>query len=285
MASLPVPVRAAAAAVAGNRIYVVGGTGVGGRTSVFQILDVPSGVWSYGPNLPVATDWGSATWVASRLHFLGGVTDQVAASPQHWVYEASSDEWTAGPPLPSASAGSAIATHDSKIFIFGGIEGPGVHSDHTLIYDVSTSDWSTGQPVPSARINWVGAALDQRILVVGGGTPGVDTTGELLSYALGQDAWTALTPIPLPREAHGASAVGSLFCAAGGRLAAMGNFNTPFADTSCYDAETEKWMPLPALPIARQELVMVSMGDFIIAVGGRDEFGSPMADLTRLRLR
>jgi hypothetical protein len=154
-----------------------------------------------------------------------------------------------------------------------------------MIYDSGTGQWSHGRRVPSPRINWAGASVEGRIFAVGGGTPGLGTTDELVSYDASTDAWTQLTPMPLAREAHGAAAVGTLLCGAGGRLAGPGNFNPPFDNAVRYDVRSATWIPKPALPRARQELALVSVANFVVAVGGRDSDGNPIGDVTRLRVR
>jgi N-acetylneuraminic acid mutarotase len=283
--SLPVAVRAPATVAGGVHVYVVGGTSLGDLTPVLQILDLRTRTWSYGASVPTATDWGAAAWIGERLHFVGGVTAATAASRQHWIYDPVADRWMAGTLLPSAAAGSAIAVSGSRLFVLGGIDGPSAYSANAMIYDSRTRQWSRGGPVPSPRINWAGATVGGRIFAVGGGTPGLATTDELVSYDPSTDAWTQLTPMPMAREAHGAAAVGTLFCAAGGRRAGAGNFNPPFDDASCYDVRSARWIPKPALPRARQELGLVSVGNFVIAVGGRDNSGNPVGDVTRLRVR
>jgi hypothetical protein len=285
IAPLPIPVRAAAAAVDRGHIYVVGGTSPAGRTGALQILDLETGAWSMGTSIPVATEWAGAVWFDDRLHVVGGVTGEVSASPQHWVYDPGRDSWTAARALPSPAAGAAVAATDSHIFVFGGIDGPRAHSANTMIFDGRTERWFRGESLPGPRINWSGAVAGGRILAAGGGTPGLDTTGELLSYDSDANTWTRLTPLALPREAHGAAASGRWFCVAGGRRAAPGNFNTPFEDATCYDVPNDAWIPLPALPRARQELVLVAANDVLYALGGRDVCGTPLPDALRLRLR
>ena len=190
--------------------------------------------------------------------------------------------WTS---TSEAAAGSAVAVLGSRFFVLGGIDGPSAHSDNTLIYDVVSSQWSEGAPVPSPRINWAGAAADAAILAVGGGTPGVETTDELVAYDPSANTWTRLSAIPQRREAHGGAVIGRLFCAAGGRLAASGNFGPPFDDVSCYSLDDQTWTLWPRLPRALQEVGVVSIGDHVYVAGGRDATGSAVSDFTRLEMR
>lgn len=284
--ALPVPVRAAAVATDGQRIYVVGGSTTAGRTAIVQILDLRSESWSYGASLPIPTDWGAAEWSGARLHFMGGVADGAGTTTQHFEFDPAGNEWTPSQALPAPIAGAASVSRGSSIYLFAGNSGGSpAYTSGTHIYDVDGDSWSTGLEVPGARINWAGASGGDLVYLIGGGTPGLTTSGDLLIYSPGEDSWRAGTAIPLPREAHGVGSVGPFVCAVGGRLAAAGNFNTPFDDVSCLDATTERWIPGPRLPRPRQEVAVVSVSDAIVAVGGADDDGAPVGDVTILRAR
>jgi N-acetylneuraminic acid mutarotase len=251
-----------------------------------QILDVAAGTWTYGESLPEPTDWATAAWVAGALHLIGGVTNQSGASTQHLVYDRLGNSWSPAPAVPSAIAGTAGLSDGSRIYVFAGNSGSSpAHTSTTRIYDVASQGWTTALAVPSPRINWSGTYHRERFYLIGGGTPGIGTSDELLSYDPQANDWTVLRRIPLPREAHGVATALERVCAIGGRLAASGNFNTPYADVSCYDPATDTWAPAPALPRPLQEVAAVSVNGTIVAVGGADGSNLPVADVSALRVR
>lgn len=276
--------RAPAIATDGIEIFVVGGTGVAGRLNQLQVFDIASGRWRTGTPIPVAVDWASAAVVGRQLHLFGGVTASAAATAEHWIYAIGSNAWTAGPSLPEPSAGSAIALVGDELFLAGGINGPSAHSDHLLIYKPSVGTWRQGSPVPGSRIKWAGGASNRIVYGVGGQTPGLGTTDEFLSYDVGGDSWSQLASIPQGREAHGSAVVNGRFCTAGGRIAASGNFNTPFADLMCYHSDEARWVAKLAMPRALQELQAVGIGDQLYLIGGRDAQGAPVSDVRRIRI-
>lgn len=282
---MPVAVRAPAVAAGDDRLFVIGGTSGSQRVDNLQIFEVSSSSWGEGAPLPVASDWGAAVYLDGKVHFLGGVTDQAAATQQHWVYSLEADEWMAGAALPFASAGSAIAAIGSTILLAGGIDGPSAHAAHLQIGIDGGSSWNSGADLPGPRINLTGAATGSGMYVAGGGTPGLGTTADFLEYRLSSDDWLELPPLRLAREAHGTAATGEWVCVVGGRAAASGNLNTPFDDTSCYSTGTQTWSEMMPLPRARQEVELVSLGSDLYAVGGRDELGAPVPDVTRLTVR
>lgn len=284
--SLPVAVRSAAVATDGARVYVAGGSTQSGRTDLLQILDVESGMWSFGSSLPEPTDWGTASWVDGSLHFMGGVTDAASASNQHYVYDPGTNAWSPTTPLPTPIAGTAGLTDGSRIYLFAGNSGGSpAHTSGTHIYDVASETWSTGLGVPGGRINWAGTYFQGRFYLVGGGTPGIETSRDLLVYDPATNSWTDGPPVPLAREAHGVASSLGMVCAVGGRLAASGNFNTPYNDVSCHDPGTDQWTTAPPLPRALQEVAAVTVGGVIIAVGGADEGSVPVQDVSALQVR
>ena len=275
---MPLAVRSAGVATDGRRVYVVAGSTGEGRSTAFQILDLASSSWTAGPELPLATDWGSAMWAGGHLHFVGGVTDGSGASTQHFVYDPGDDAWTTGPSLPTEIAGSAGLTDGASLYMFAGNSGQGgssAYTDGTWSYALGAGSWAAMADVPEARINWAGAYHMGAFYLAGGQTNGINTSNDLFVYDPLADSWLSPAPMPLAREAHAAVSVAGKLCVLGGRLAASGNFNEPYDDVSCYDSGSDSWEAGPALPLARQELAAVSIGDLVIALGGADAEGDP----------
>lgn len=139
--------------------------------------------------------------------------------------------------------------------------------------------------MPGPRINWAGTYFQGRFYLVGGGTPGIETSSDLLVYDPAANSWTARQPVPLAGEAHGVASSLGMVCAIGGRLAASGNFNTPYSDVSCYDPATDQWTAAPSLPRALQEVAAVTVDGVIIAIGGADDGSVPVQDVSTLQVR
>lgn len=171
--------------------------------------------------------------------------------------------WEALEPLPVAVRSAAVATDGARVFVVGGST---VSGRTTLLQILDLEHEGV-------------------FYLIGGQTSGIETSSDLLEYDPVADSWTTLRPIPVEREAHGVASSNGLVCAIGGRLAAAGNFNTPYDDVSCYDPTTDRWEPAPLLPRARQELAAVTVGDLMIAIGGADEEAGPVSDVTAIRLR
>jgi hypothetical protein len=124
---------------------------------------------------------------------------------------------------------------------------------------------------------------EDRVYLIGGGTSGLATSSDLLIYSPATDSWDSGPTIPLPREAHGVGAVRDLVCAVGGRLAASGNFSPPFDSVLCFDVTRGEWTPGPSLPVALQEVNVVSLPNAFVAIGGAGEDTQPVGHVWILR--
>lgn len=281
---LPTAVRSPGVATDGDRVYVVGGSSSGGRVMDVQILDLASGVWSAGGPIPLATDWPSVVWVGDSLHLVGGVADGTGYETQHLVYDTLSGNWTPSVAAPVAIAGTAYGTDASRIYLFAG--NSNAYTSATHIFDVSGNSWSTGMDVPgSARINWSTVFSAGRFYMFGGGTSGLQTSADALAYDPVGDSWEPLPDLALAREAYGVGVLDGLVCVVGGRRAASGNTSPPFDDVACFDHAQSQWFAAPPLPAPRQEVVVVTTAQGLIAIGGADSSGSPVRDVTLLRMR
>ena len=282
LASMLTAVRSPGAATDGDNVYIAGGWGTGGRVSDLQILDLTAGTWSSGGSIAVATDWPSLVWVNDELHLLGGRSAS-GFETQHWIYDDGLASWSSTTPTPIPIAGTAYGSDGTSIYLFAGNSNG--YTSGTHIYDAVGDSWSTGMNVPGARINWSTILRQGRFYMFGGGTAGLGTSAQSLAYDPVGDTWFTLPELELAREAYGVGVLGDLVCVVGGRRASAGNLGTPFDDVSCYDPARNEWLIAPSLPEARQELVVVTTADGIVAMGGADSGGNPATDVWLLRLR
>lgn len=259
--AMPGPVRAPAAAASDDQLFVIGGTAGQDRTPLLQIFDFEAETWALGADAPVAMDWASAAFVEGALHVFGGVTNSLATTDEHYVYDPVLDSWTEGARLPVSAAGAAVVQVGSLVYLFGGLDLPGAESAHTRIYDATTDSWTVGSPSPRPRITWAGGALPDGRILVGGGENLRVNWDEVWAYDPAADSWEALPSMAIAREAHGAAVVDGKFCVFGGRQR---------DSVECYDPDDNEWAYGVTLPGVIAELVAVTAGDAVYLVGGRD---------------
>ena len=266
---MPVPVRAAAAATDGQRIFVFGGESTDETVATTQIFDPATDTWSLGAPVPTEVVWSTAVFVAGRIHLFGGVTDREAATDAHWIYNPTTDAWAPGPALPAPAAGAASGSVGAIVVVAGGIDGPGAYSDNVHVYDANARRWSAGEPVPEPWINWRAGRAGARLLFAGGSGPGRATSRLLREYDPVLDEWTTLPQLPVRTEAMAASGAAGLFCLLGGRVTPFeGSFNTPRDRVDCFEPEGELWLDGPDLPIRLQESVAIELQGSLYVMGG-----------------
>lgn len=121
---------AAAAAVLGGRIAVVGGRAPGIRAgdqaslASVEVYDAEADRWHPGPPLPQARASLAAVTCAGRLYALGGETAPGAVCASVTRLDALSASWTVLPDMPQAIHGLAAVVVGGAIVVMGGFTGP-----------------------------------------------------------------------------------------------------------------------------------------------------------------
>lgn len=156
---------------------------------------------------------------------------------------------------------------DGKVYVIGGFDGGGAMLASVELYDPATDTWSSAPPLPEAMHHVNAAVVDGTIYVVGSLRFNFATDGSSFSYTPGDATWSSRAPMPVGTE-RGSSAVGVI----GQRIYLAGGFRGgSVADVSAYDASTDTWEALPALPEARDHLVGAAVDGVFYAIGGRTD--------------
>ncbi|MDY0977015.1 kelch repeat-containing protein [Massilia sp. CFBP9012] len=134
---------------------------------------------------------------------------------------------------------------------------------------VLAQSWSRVADASLARQEIYPTVLDDKIYVAGGilsAAPGFTDLFE--AYDPASNVWKTLAPLPESRH-HIALA------AAGGKIYGIGGFSGAIPDWRAhasvfiYDPQADRWSNGPALPQARAEGVVATVGDKIYFIGGR----------------
>lgn len=217
--SLPVAIHHAAAAVVGDRLFVIGGY-TGGRVT-WTPLDIvwewteARGTWEKRTPMPTARGALAATALGERIHALGGSAGDPLSA--HEVYDAAANRWTVVNPMPTARDHLAAVVFHDRVWALGGRSGFffGRQYANVEVYDPATDSWRTGPPLPRGRGGLAAAALPDRLLVFGGEAPfRIFDAAEM--YEPASNRWIAKEPMPTPRHGMGAVAVGDRVYVPGG---------------------------------------------------------------------
>ena len=217
--SLPVPVHHAAAAVVGDRLFVIGGY-TGGRvrwTALDTVYELVPARQAWEPRAAMPTPRGALAVAVldDRVHALGGGAERV--SNAHEVYDPAANRWTAANAMPTARDHLAAVAFQGRVWALGGRASfIGEQYANVEIYDPASDSWRTGVPLPIGRGGLAAAALADRILVFGGEAPLRIFNATEMWEVVGQ-RWIAKEPMPTGRHGIGAAVIdGRVFVPAGG---------------------------------------------------------------------
>jgi N-acetylneuraminic acid mutarotase len=138
-----------AAAVVGDRIYVIGGSqearGVTseGALSAVEIYDIGTGEWTRGPSMPTARHHHGAAAVNGRIVVAGGRNRDDLSLDVVEQLDTASGRWASLAPLPLGSGGLAVVATPGHVLAIGG-------GDDTELW-VTPATWALD---PAAENAW-----------------------------------------------------------------------------------------------------------------------------------
>ncbi len=172
--ALPTAVGAAAAAVRGRRLHVVGGGRGLVSSSQHFVLDLDSSRWQPLAPLPEAINHLAAVVWNDGLYVVGGRRDPsgLVNSAGLYRYDTSSDRWEALTPMPTARSGHAAAVTNALLVVFGGevdqARFPSFVYPHVEAYDFQSDTWYSDPGMPLPRHGFGAATVDGTVYLPGG---------------------------------------------------------------------------------------------------------------------
>ncbi|BBH18242.1 hypothetical protein Back2_25290 [Nocardioides baekrokdamisoli] len=120
--SLVVPLRYAATAVFGAKVWLFGGEASGAESNVVQTFDTATGKGQVVAHLPMAIGHASAFRFQDKVLILGGRTDASsgAMTDQMWWFDPATDKFADAGKLPYVLADAAIVTGGNFAYVVGG---------------------------------------------------------------------------------------------------------------------------------------------------------------------
>jgi N-acetylneuraminic acid mutarotase len=195
LAPLPSARGETAAAVAGERLYVIGGmTGLGGQaTAEVTVYDPDSNAWASAPPLPTPRHHAAAAALDGTLYVSGGGPSSEDWTPQTtlWSLAPGAETWQSRAQMPDARLGHRMVAVDGRLYVVGGI---GLTGD-VLIYDPAADAWSAGAPIPAGRDHLAAVVVDREIWAIGGRSGGqIHTRVDI--YDTIANSWRDGPPLP-----------------------------------------------------------------------------------------
>ncbi|HSV19997.1 MAG TPA: kelch repeat-containing protein [Casimicrobiaceae bacterium] len=207
-------VNAPAAAVLGNRIYLIGGFDTVSNVPVasVHVYDTLTHAWSRAAPLPAPRGGHAAVVMEDGIHVIGGGNDRTTLA-DHDVYDPRSDTWRALPPLPRAEGSPAATVLDGRLVAVGGRSGP-ADFGAVDIYDPAERRWLAGPPIEPRGT--AGAVVYCGALHVFGGES--QARGQSLDdvLRLAPAGWQRMPPMPTGRNFARAAVLGDAVYVVGG---------------------------------------------------------------------
>jgi N-acetylneuraminic acid mutarotase len=176
LAQMDTPRAGHAAAVIGDRLYVVGGTTDAPFSdenqpplTSLEIFDFQTGEWSRGPDMPTGRHHFGAAALDGRLYAVGGRAPGNFALETVERFEPERGEWERLAPLPLGTGGPSVVTAGGKIVVVGG--GDDIEdwvTPATWALWPKQERWRRLADLQVPRHGHASAALRDRIYVFGG---------------------------------------------------------------------------------------------------------------------
>ena len=200
----------------------------------------------------------AACVVGIALAVVGYVAFQMVTSPG--AREAR--DWELLATMPSSRGETAAAVTDEGLFVLGGLTGLGLEATaEAARYDPASDSWKVLPNLPAARHHAAAAAIDGTVYLSGGGSAGGQPQTGLWAFVPEASAWATLAPMTEPRFGHRLVAIDE-------RLYVVGGIGGGAA-VLVYDVATDTWTRGADMPVPRDHLAAVAIGDEIWAIGGR----------------
>jgi N-acetylneuraminic acid mutarotase len=219
---LPVGLHHAAAVVAGNRLYVIGGyrqafLALWHPVATTYMYDPDQDAWTERSPMPTPRGALAAAESGGKLYAIGGY-DGSGNKAAVEVYDPVSDTWTARSPLPTPRDHLAAATVGGRIYAIGGRVNQSYARNLSTVeaYDPAADRWMKVADLPTARSGITAGVIQGTIYALGGEAPeGTFRTNE--AYTPATDRWHSAASMPTGRHGLGSAVVGNrLYVISGG---------------------------------------------------------------------
>ena len=272
--SLNHPRAAAAAAVVGDKIVVVGGQADGKLVPQTEVFDGER--WTDVAELPTPREHLGAASDGRYLYAVGGralSADKNSRAVER--YDPAEDSWSQLEEMPEAAGSVSAAYAGGRVVAIGG-EGTTTVSDAVQAYDIQNQKWSQLPNLPTARHGVAVAALGDTVYALGGATSAghlgstkeaeaLDLSGKPASVQANANLkWSDLADAPSERQYAAATPAAGRVWLFGG----IGENATATADTAAYDRAINTWTPGPKLPRPLHHAAAVTYGDEAVLIGG-----------------
>lgn len=209
-----------AAAVHGDRIYLLGGYREASFSPTAATWQLDT-TWTQRMMQPLSRGAATAQTLGDRIYVTGGA-DGNTIYAETYAYDPVADSWTMRRAMPTAREHLASCATQGKLLVAGGRTAAG-NLDTAELYDPTADSWTTLPKLPTARGGLAGATLGDFCHIVGGESltsPPPNTFAHNEGFDALTGRWKSFAPLPTARHGLGVAALdGALYVMAGGETA------------------------------------------------------------------
>lgn len=198
LAPLPAPRANVGVALAGGKIYVVGGSSASVDATTYQqyasvfAYDLATNRWTEVAPLPRPYAVMAVAAAAGKVYAFGGLDENSMASAQSYEYDPARNLWTAKTPMPGGPRYlAAAAALNGEIYVVGGWD----ERAAVEIYDPATDRWRAGPPLQQGRHSLGLTAGPDGYLYAVGGAISSSGEGSVERYTPTTGLWETLSAL------------------------------------------------------------------------------------------
>ena len=195
--SLPSAIEETAAAVAGGKLYVMGGFNAAGA-SLDGVYVFDGAAWTSGPRLPLPLDHPSAATLDGVVYIAGGHSN---GRDSGHTYRLDGDHWTEVGSMRYARGGHALMAVQGRLYAIGG-NNSRVNVAQVEAFDPAADAWTTVTSLPVPRNHVSGFVVGTAACVAGGRYP---TTARVDCFDVVNGTWSRLADLPQVTSGGGAA--------------------------------------------------------------------------------
>ncbi|HTZ69975.1 MAG TPA: kelch repeat-containing protein [Acetobacteraceae bacterium] len=262
---LPNPVTWSAAAVVGNRIYVVGGINAASATiSGTEVYDPATKSWAVGVPLPVPL-WGTAAaTLKGNLYVFGGYESSGTVSSATYELQPNAKKWRTRAPMLTAQGSARAVVYKNIAYVIGGNTSGQDRIATVESYNPATNGW-TSQPSLLVGKSEISAGVVNGTIVAADGYTSSGDTGDNEVFKIGWTGWSPLVQAdPMPRNGACTGMIGGTMYISDGD----NNSNNPVSVNESYNYKKNGWELLTSMPQTLTDSSFVVYDKQLYCIGG-----------------
>jgi M6 family metalloprotease-like protein len=254
-----------ALALAGGRLYAIGGRSGAATLAAMEAYNPTTNSWAAKAALPSARYDGDGAVAGNGLVYLpGGRNSAGTLTKTLSVYTLATNVWSTKASLPITSGCGASVMINGLLYVVTGCDGTSGFKARLHRYSPSSNTWTARASAPSAHGSPAVGVINGKLYVAGGLNAAGTAVATLHVYDPGTNTWSTKAPMPSARFRAAAQVINGKLYVVGGTNAAGG----VLAATLVYDPATNQWSTKAPMPTARTRLGVAMINNQLYAVGG-----------------